>query len=710
MADEYPPARRDAGTGELHHRLYIEDPYRWLEDPSSVETRAWLEGQDSLWERTKAALPDRAGLEDEFRSRMPGLVGPPSRKGGRIFYSRRLQTEEHPVVMMREPNGDERVLLDPATIDPSGLTTLQGSSVSPDGKRLAYFTANAGNEMSTLHVVDIDTGDALDDPIAIGRGGTIAWFPDGASFAYVRRLGDADLPDEPEAEQFHRRVYLHTVGTDAATDRLLFGEGRNKGTYYGVSVNKDATWMTISASVGTDPRNDLFIVDLADPALTPRTVIESVDASTHGGVSSRDGMLYLSTDLDAPKGRIVRVDPRNPTLPGWVDVVGESDLPLVDFTMTDTRIVTVHSRDVVSEVTVRSRADGSVQATVALPGAGSASVSSFIDGEEVFVRYADATTPGTVFELDESTNGLTVWAEPPGMPDTSDFRCTQIMVESTDGRSVPVFITHRADVDLNGDNPTILYGYGGFNNAMAPTYSSTIATWVKAGGVHVIAGLRGGSEYGEEWHRQGMLANKQQVFDDLYAVAEGLVEQGWTSRERLCVEGGSNGGLLTGVAATQRPDLFGTVVCSAPLLDMLRYDNFGLGRTWVGEYGRPEVPTEFGWLLRYSPVHNVREGSEYPAMLFTVFDNDTRVDPNHARKLCAALQWATALDPDTAPILFRREANVGHSDRSVSLSLGLAADRIAWQASRLGLDLGRARVMTPPAPAITVDSDSDLGV
>jgi prolyl oligopeptidase len=643
------------------------------------------------------SLANRVGLEDEIRSRMPGFVGAPSKKGDRLFFMRRNPDEEHAVLVMQEPNGDERVILDPAALDPTGLTTLGGISVSPEGNRLAYFTANSGTELTALNVVDIDSGLRLEDPIPAGRGGTLSWLPGGDRYVYVRRLGDADLPDEPEAEQFYRRVYLHTVGTDPSTDVQLAGDGRDKRTYYGVSASRDGKWLTVSASLGTDPRNDLYLFDLTSPTPTPVTIIEGVDAGTSGGVRSDDGQLYLSTDLNASNGRIVRVDPRNPQPEHWVDLIPETDQPITSYCLTTEHVLVARSQDVVSQISLHDRSSGAKVRDVALPGAGDANVSSWPNSDEVFIGYTDMTTPSMVMRYNLAADTSTVWRTPPGMPDLSGLATTPILVESTDGRQVPVFLAHRADVELDGTNPTILYGYGGFNNAMSPYYSASISTWVKAGGVYAIAGIRGGSEYGEEWHRQGMLSNKQQVFDDFYAVAEQLISDGWTSTPHLGISGGSNGGLLVGVALAQRPDLFTSVVCSAPLLDMIRYDRFGLGRTWVGEYGRPEVPTEFGWLRRYSPLHNVVEGSHYPSVLFTVFDNDTRVDPLHARKLCAELQWATANSAEQAPILLRREANVGHSDRSVSLSLRLSADTLAWQADRLGLDLSLARAASRTA-------------
>jgi prolyl oligopeptidase len=674
----YPGAPRLDVVDELFgHR--VADPYRWLEDAGSAETDAWSRAQDELVRGVLDELPGRSHLSTRLRELLPGMVGPPTVLGDRVFHMRRLPDEEHAVLVVREGDADERVLLDPMALDPSGKTTLDAISLSKEGELLAYQASTGGDELSRLWVVRVDDGSVVDGPIAMGRAGSIAWLPGADELFYVRRL--TDVP--PGEEQFHRRVWRHRVGADIATDELVFGEGRDPKTYYGVSTSRDGGWLSVTAAVGTEPRNDLYLADLSKP-LALVAVQEGVDARTSGGVRADDGLLWLFTDLDAPHCRLVVCDPATPTSEHWRDLLPHDPIAvLTDYTITDDAVVAVRERDVISEVTVHDRADGRWRAAVPLPGLGSASVTSRPEGgDDVWIGWSDYVTPYRVLHLDVPTVAVSVHAVPPGAVELPAIRAEQVFVASTGGAEVPMMVIARADAPRDGARPTILYGYGGFGNALTPAYSSTTAAWVEAGGVYVVANLRGGNEYGERWHRDGMRAVKQHTFDDFLACAERLVADGWTSPAHLGISGGSNGGLLVGAALTQRPDLFASVVCSAPLLDMVRYERFGLGETWNDEYGSASNPEELEWLLGYSPYHRVVEGTDYPAVLFTVFDGDSRVDPLHARKLCAALQWATSGD---RPILLRRERDVGHGARSVSRSIDLTVDTLAFHASRLGL-------------------------
>jgi prolyl oligopeptidase len=675
----YPEAVRLDLVEDVHgHR--VADPYRWLEDAASAETEAWSLAQDELVRGFLDGLPGRDHLSTRLRELLPGMVGPPTVLGDRSFHLRRLPDEEHAVLVVREGDADERVLLDPMALDPSGTTTLDAVSLSKEGELLAYQVSTGGDELTLLWIVRVDDGSVVDGPITMGRAGSIGWLPGGEELFYVRRLTDVPVGEE----QFHRRVWRHRVGADVATDELVFGEGRDPKTYYGVSTSRDGGWLSVTAAVGTEPRNDLYLADLAQPAVELVAVQEGVDARTSGGVRADDGLLWLFTDLDAPHYRLVVCDPRTPTSDHWRDLLAHDPLGvLVDYTITDDAVIAVRERDVVSEVTVHHRHNGNVRAAVALPGLGSASVTSRPEGgNDVWIGYSDHVTPYRVLHLDVASGATTVHAVPPGSVQLPPIRAEQVFVESTGRVRVPMTVIARADAPRDGARPTILYGYGGFGNSLTPAYSSTTAAWVEAGGVYVVANLRGGNEYGEPWHRGGMRAVKQHVFDDFLNCAQRLVADGWTSPEHLGISGGSNGGLLVGAALTQRPDLFASVVCSAPLLDMVRYERFGLGETWNDEYGSASKPDELEWLLAYSPYHRVVEGTDYPATLFTVFDGDSRVDPLHARKLCAALQWATSGD---RPILLRRERDVGHGARAVSRSIDLAVDTLAFQASRLGL-------------------------
>jgi prolyl oligopeptidase len=724
-ADEYPAARRlDLTEDLLGHR--VSDPYRWLEDPGSAETRAWLGAEDELFRSHAAALPGVTALAERILELTgTGHIGVPVWRGARRFFTRRLPGEEHAVLCTVDPGagdpadpGAGRTLIDPVTIDPGGRTTLDGWQPDKEGRWLAYQLSEGGSEESLLRVIDVETSELVDGPIDRCRYSPIAWLPGGKAFYYTRRLP----PDEVPAgeEQHHRRVYLHRVGSPADDDVLIFGAGRDKTTYYSAAVSRDGRWLTISAARGTEPRNDLWIADLtasdlAAPALQPVQV--GADART-GVRVGRDGRLYVFTDADAPRGRIAVADPARPGPEEWRDLVpSDSEAVLEGYAILDGGprpvLLVVWTRHAISEITVHDLATGERIGTVPLPGPGSVGgISERPEGgDEAWFAYTDNTTPVTVLRYDAGTDQTQVWAHPPGAVDTPAVTARQIAYRSDDGTEVRMLVVS-GDGAPGGPGsqggsvgerppspspppppppppprPTILYGYGGFGISMTPGYSSAILAWAEAGGVYAIAGLRGGSEEGEDWHRAGMLDRRQCVFDDFHAAAEKLITDGWTTRDQLGIYGGSNGGLLVGAAITQRPELYTAAVCSAPLLDMVRYEKFGLGETWNTEYGTAADPEQLGWLLSYSPYHQVIDGIRYPSVLFTVFDNDTRVDPVHARKMCAALQHATSAPPAEQPILLRREADVGHSSRAVSRSVALSADILAFLAAYTGLRL-----------------------
>jgi prolyl oligopeptidase len=482
-------------------------------------------------------------------------------------------------------------------------------------------------------------------------------------------------------------VYRHRVGTDPETeDVLVFGDGGEMTAYYGATTSRDGRWLIISVALGTAPRNDLYIADLTASPLTFTTIQEGVDAQTYASVHHLDGRLYISTDRDAPKGRMCIAEPERPQYENWTDLLPETDAVLDGVGLTNDAAIAVRIRHAICEVTIHDKVTGAERGRIPLPGLGSVQVVTRPEGgDDVWLGYTDFVTPYEVLHYDVVTGTLEAWAQPPGAVEIKGVVAEQHTYRSKDGTEVRLFLLHRDDVDPNGARPTILYGYGGFNNPMTPGYASTFAYWVEQGGVYAIACLRGGSEEGEAWHRDGMRENKQNVFDDFIAAAEWLIDTGWTDPAHLGISGGSNGGLLVGAALTQRPDLFASVMCSAPLLDMVRYEQFGLGATWNDEYGTAADATEFGWLIGYSPYHRVTPGTDYPAVLFTVFESDSRVDPNHARKMCAALQAASTSD---RPALLRREVNVGHGARSISRAVELQADTTAFHAWRLGLALG----------------------
>ena len=697
LPDGYPAARRLDLVEDLHG-YRVADPYRWLEDTASPETRQWLAAEEELWAGYRETLPRREAFTARVRDLLRvGSVGLPTWRGATRFAMRRDPDQEHAVLYVDD--GTERALIDPVAVDPTGRTTLDAWSADKEGRLLAYQLSHGGDEESVLRVMDVATGELVDGPIDRCRYSGVAWLPGGKAFYYVRRLPPEAVP-EGEA-QYHRRVYLHVVGTPPEADAEVFGAGRDKTTYYGVSVSRDGRWFIVSASVGTAPREDIWIADLsagdpAAPVLVPLMVGRDAMASPRVG---RDGKLYVFTDLDAPRGRICVADPAAPGPENWRDLVAEDPSAVLrSYAILDGPelarpvLVVARTRHAVSEVGVHDLATGELLRALDLPGIGT--VGGIGErpegGHEAWFGYTDYTTPPVVLRYDAAAGAVDTWAVSPGAAGQAGqggrpaVTASQVTYRSKDGTEVRMVIIESAGARTAGsaERSCILYGYGGFDISQTPAYSANILAWVEAGGVYAVAGLRGGSEEGEEWHRAGMLDRKQNVFDDFHAAAEYLIAEGITSRSRLAVWGGSNGGLLVGAAVTQRPDLFSAAVCSAPLLDMVRYERFKIGETWNVEYGSAAKPEELGWLLGYSPYHHVRDGVRYPAVLFTVFSNDTRVDPLHGYKMSAALQHASA---SGRPVLLRAEGQVGHGQRAVSLMAGQAGDCLAFVAQETGL-------------------------
>ncbi|WP_336028768.1 prolyl oligopeptidase family serine peptidase [Geodermatophilus sp. FMUSA9-8] len=685
----YPDAERLDLVEDLHgHR--VADPYRWLEDPADPRTRAWTEAEDALTAGVLGALPLRPDLAARLERLVhAGAVGVPVHRGGRAFSTRRDPGQEHAVLRVREPDGTVRVLVDPMALDPSGTTTLDAWSPSWEGDRLAYQLSTGGDEESRLYVLDVATGEQLDGPVDRCRYSPVAWLPGGEELFYVRRLAPDQVP--AGEEQFHRRVWRHRVGADPDGDVLVHGEGLDPTNYYGVRTSRDGRWLVVSASAGTAPRDDVWLADLGGTGEL-RDLQVGVDAQTAAWVA-RDGRLWLMSDRGTPRWRLAVADPADPAtwpVEAWRDVVPQSedgvlsDVALVDGADGTLLVLAVHSVDATDRLSVWA-ADGSGR-LAEVTGLGVGSVSGVSappeGGTTAWVGYTDHSTPPSVLRWDAAEpTALAEDERAPVAGEVPEVTVVETHATSRDGTPVHLFVLSATETP-DTPRPTVLYGYGGFDVALTPGYSAQALAWVAAGGVWAVANLRGGSEHGEEWHRAGMRERKQNVFDDFAAAGEHLVAQGWTTHAQLAVMGGSNGGLLVGATLTQRPDLAAGVVCSAPLLDMVRYERFGLGRTWNDEYGTAEDPEELGWLLGYSPYHAVREGTAYPATLFTTFESDTRVDPLHARKLAAALQAATRGE---APVLLRRETSVGHGARAVSRTVGLAADQLAFLAAATGL-------------------------
>jgi prolyl oligopeptidase len=721
----YPDAPRLDIADEIHGHT-VRDPYRWLEDADSAQTRGWLAAQDELFRAHLATLPGRDALAGRLAELMrAGSVSAPVWRGERQFFLRREPGQDHAVLLCAGPGAaGEQVLIDPMAIDPSGITTLDAWQPDKEGDLLAYQLSVGGTEESALRVLDVATGQDVDGPIDRVRYSVTAWLPGtspsrgphGKAFYYVRRLPPGTVPSGEE--QYHRRVYLHQVGTPAGDDVMIFGEGMDKTAYYGVTVSRDGRDLSVSASLGTAPRNDLWLADLtasAEDAPRFSVVQQGADARTTL-VTGRDGRLYVFTDAGAPHGRLAVADRADPGPAGWRDLIAErDDAVLADFAVLDGAelaapvLLAGWRRHSVSEITVHDLATGEQTGSVPLPGLGSiGGISERPEGgHEAWFGYTDNTTPVVIQRYDARSGAVTLWARAPGAVEVPAVRTEQVTFSSADGTAVRMLVisgpepASGAQDDAVGGpgprppvpRPAILYGYGGFGISMIPAYTASILAWVEAGGVYAVASLRGGGEEGEGWHRAGMREHKNRVFEDFRAAADALVDGGWTTPGQLAISGGSNGGLLVGAAMTKWPELFTAVACSAPLLDMVRYEQFGLGETWNDEYGTAADRRELEWLLSYSPYHHVREGARYPAVLFTVFDSDTRVDPMHARKMCAALQHATSASPDGPPpggrpVLLRRESEAGHGARAISRSVAVAADTLAFAGYHTGLLAG----------------------
>lgn len=678
------------------HGVEVIDPYRWLEGSAAPEIEgksadldarvsAWTDAQNAYTRQVLDNLPGRQELEARLRELMEtGSVSAPTMRRNLYFYRKSEGDQAQPIIYVREGvHGEPRVLLDANGLDQEGLIAPSFSTPSPDGSLLAFGLYRAGDENTTLYILDVESGRWLADEIP-GKVGGVNWMPDGKSFFYSR-LEDLDNP-------YSRQIKYHEVGTHHSKDPILF-EQYTEGplaTTWGpfAYTSRDGRWMILGYWTGTDS-NDLWAVDLDEWFRTgefdPVTIIEGERANSFGPVVG--DTLYMTTTLDAPNGRVVRVDLNDPSRDRWTVVIPErNDAVLEGLSSTRSYLVAEYLKDARNEIFLHHM-DGKVARKINLPGIGSVEISTEEDRDEAFLTFESFNEPESIYYVDLRKDQRELWERPdvPVNPEMVEVR--QVFYRSKDGTKVPMFIVHKRGLKLDGRNPTWLSGYGGFNISRKPFFAPTLFPWFEAGGVYAVANLRGGGEYGEEWHRAGMLEEKQNVFDDFIAAAEYLIDQHYTSREKLAITGGSNGGLLTGAALVQRPDLFAAVISAVPLLDMLRYQNFLMARYWVPEYGSAENQEHFEFLRAYSPYHNVKEGTNYPAVMLTAGENDTRVHALHARKMTALLQSATASDPEIDPVLLWVDRSAGHGQgKPLDLRVRDVADQrmfLRWQLGML---------------------------
>ncbi|HEY0081655.1 MAG TPA: prolyl oligopeptidase family serine peptidase, partial [Pyrinomonadaceae bacterium] len=579
-----PPQTRAEALVETLHGVKVGDPFRWLEQGASSEVRAWTEAQNAHTRRALDALPGRASIERRLSQLLSiGSVGTPAPRRGRYFFTRREGQQNQPVLYVREgAQGKDRVLIDPNTLSAEGTVALDWWYESQDGKRLAYGLSEGGNEQSTLYVLDVDTGRNLKDRIPFTRAASLAWLPTGDGFYYTRFPAPGTVPQGEE--NYHRRVFLHRLGDDPAKDAEIFRREGKPSDWPGVGLSRDGRWLTITVSRGPG-KNDLYLRDLRDGMGELVAVAEGKDASYNARVV--DNHLYILTTEDAANGRIYAAAAANPKRSAWRELIPEAqDLIVNSFTVLGEQILVRGLTRAASRIRIYTRA-GKHLDDVKLPVLGTAGgVSGEEDGGEAFFSFASYALAPTVYRYDAATRALSEWARVAAPTiDAKAIEVKQVFYTSKDGTNISMFVVHRKNLKYDGANPTLLYGYGGFNVSETPAFNRGLNLWLERGGVYAVANLRGGGEYGEGWHRRGMLAAKQNVFDDFIAGAEYLIRQKITSSNRLAIQGGSNGGLLVAAVMTQRPELFRAVVCAVPLTDMLRYQRFLIARLWIPEYG-----------------------------------------------------------------------------------------------------------------------------
>ena len=653
-----PPKAEVKPLEETLHGTKIIDNYRWLEDGKSPETQKWVEEEMSY---TRAVLDPRPGRE-AIHKRLTellqiGSIGVPQMAGKYYFYTRREGMQNQPILYVREGlDGKDRVLLDANQLAADGTVALDWFDPSEHGKYLVYGTSPSGSEMSTLHILETKTGTALPDTIERTRAASIAWKLDNSGFYYTRYPKKGEVPDGQE--MYNRHVFYHELGTDPATDPLIFGEGRDAEDWPGVNLSNDGRWLLISVEEGWT-KSELYVMDLKSDK--PPSRLTTGKNFLYGG-TIYNGKIFITTNEDAPRYRVFVTDATNFDRESWKEILPQTDAVLQGAAVWGGKLFAQYEQNASSQLKIFDL-DGKKLSDLTLPAIGTVFGSDGKwDRDEVFYGFQSFTFAPSIYRYDLKSGETSLWTkvDAPSIDPTA-YEVQQEWYHSKDGTRVPMFVVHKKGLEKNGHNPTLLTGYGGFNVSLTPTFSRTAYLWMEHGGVYAVANLRGGAEFGEDWHRAGMLDKKQNVFDDMIAAAEHLIAEKYTDKNHLAVQGGSNGGLLMGAMITQRPDLFRAVICQVPLLDMLHYQNFQIAKLWIPEYGSAESPDQFKWLYAYSPYHHVKPGAEYPAILFMTADTDTRVDPMHAKKM-AALMQAEAKNGASRerPILLRIESKAGH--------------------------------------------------
>ncbi len=657
----YPTTRREEVVDD-YFGTKIADPYRWLEDDNAAETKAWVKEQNRVTSAFLAGIPKR----DQIRGRLAKLwnferYGTPFERGGKFFWTHNSGLQNQAVFYTADSlDAKPRVLVDPNTLSADGTVSLKATVPSEDGSLLVYGISRAGSDWEEFRVREVATGRDRDDVIKWVKFSGASWMKDGSGFFYSR-YDEPKAGDELKGKVEFQKLYFHRIGTPQSADTLVYERKDHADWGFHGSVTDDGRWLVIHVSQGTDTKNRIFYKDLTQPDAKVVELLNDFDAD-YDFVDNFGETFLFRTDLNAPRYRVIAVDIREPGRAKWRETIPQAAEKLDSVGSVGGKLFCEYLKDAHSEVKVfapNGSASFALERTLALPGLGSvAGFGGRAQDKQTFFSYASFTEPGAIYRLDTATCEATLWKKPEVDFKGGDYETKQVFVTSKDGTRVPMFITHKRGLALDGSAPTILYGYGGFNISLTPAFSVSRAVWLEMGGVFALANLRGGGEYGADWHQAGMKLKKQNVFDDFIASAEWLIANKYTRSGKLAIQGGSNGGLLVGAAMTQRPELFGAAIPAVGVMDMLRFHKFTIGWAWKSDYGSSENAEEFKALAAYSPYHNLKPGTRYPATLVMTADHDDRVVPAHSFKFAARLQECQS--PGAPPVLIRIETSAGH--------------------------------------------------
>ena len=667
----------------------VADPWRWLEDPNSEKTQQWIAAQNEITYPFLHSLPGRSHLQQRLTQLWDfPRYGTPFRRGDRFFYYYNDGLQNQFVLYKQDDiDGEGTVLIDPNLFSEDGTVSMSSVSISRDGRLVAYAKSEGGSDWREFFVRDVETGEDLDTHIRWVKFSGVSWDHNAEGF-YYSRFPQPAPGEELTAPNRNMKLFYHRLGTSQDEDILIYERPDQPDWGMYGSVTDDGRYLIITLTHGTDPRNRVYYKDLSRAGSPVVRLLDDFDAR-YSFITNEGPEFYFLTNNNAPKNRVIRIDTRSPQPANWTEVLPERESLLNGVSVVAGRMVANYLTDARSEVRIH-RMDGTFEREVELPTIGSASGFSGRKQDHVaFFSFSSYTYPSTIFRYDFETDEVTIFRSPEVDFNPDDFETRQVFYESKDGTVVPMFITHRKGIRLDGTNPTYLYGYGGFNISLTPGFSVSNLVWMEQGGIYAVANIRGGGEYGRDWHLSATKENRQNAFDDFIAAAEFLIEEGYTSPRHLAIGGGSNGGLLVAAVMLQRPELFAAVLPAVGVLDMLRYHKFTIGWAWASDYGTSEDPEGFAYLYAYSPLHNVREGVRYPSTLITTADMDDRVVPAHSFKFAAELQDKHGGDN---PVLIRIETRAGHgAGKPTSMIIEEAADRWAFIANETGLRIRRTR-------------------